>query len=529
MAMSAEALLSALLNLGEMSIRQHQQEQEQERALTQNGALSNAVADLSSEREGLISLFYKTVRGINTEDLMEYLHKSSIENVLNTILITFYIRDCRGGKGEREIGRLCFDKLMQSPSTRSYLEKVLRQIPEYGRWDDLILLSSNVESRKKIYKILYEQLLQDRAAMDNKQPCSILAKWMPTEKHRLDKQLGFVEAFCNYARISKKQYRRMLSSLRDYLNILERKMCNGEWSVIDYSTVPSCAMHRFKKAFHKHDDERFNAWKRKLNNPAENKVKVNAGQLFPYEIVQNYDTIEAPDELLEAQWKVLVEQAKQARQTGSLQNSLVVCDVSGSMTSRCSGNIQPLHVAVSLALLLSEITSAPFDNKVITFSERPVFFNAIGNSLYDRIKKLKNAPWGMNTNLQAVFQLILRTADFNRTSKENMPKRIIIISDMQFDQACHKNHVTNFQQIDQEYHRYGYERPQIVFWNVNGTFKNFPVQIHDTGAVLISGFNAQIIKYLLDDKDITPWNIVMNTLSNERYERLRVIMSNAST
>lgn len=512
--MSVEALFSALSAFTQPML-------DDTETLTANGALTNAVVDLSGKREGLMGLFYKSVRGVTDDMLFEYLEKSVSEDVISAILIVFYIRDCRGGKGERDIARKCFKYLLDKPN-RELLYKVLHKIPEYGRWDDLILLSEQEECRNAIYKILVDQLKTDILTMKENKPISLLAKWMPTEKHKLDKQLNFVTNFCKYNKSSPKNYRRTMSSLRRHLDILERKICNGEWSIVDYSTVPSCAMQKLKKAFAKHDSDRFEEWKNKLSNPNE-KVKVNAGQLFPYEVVKDYFPAHEKDALLEAQWKVLVDQLKSSKGPNNMHNSLVVCDVSGSM--ECGGSkIVPIHVAISLSILLSEVTAEPFTNKVITFSEKPVFFNLNASSLFDKIQLLRKAPWDMNTDLQSVFNLVLHTANAQKTKNENMPKRIIIISDMQFDSACTANNKTNYQNIKRTYHRYGFDMPQLVFWNVNGSSDDFPVQIRDNGTILLSGFSARIVRDLLDGNDITPWNIVENVLSNSRYQELKTLM-----
>lgn len=504
---------------------------EAEETLTQNGAISNSAVDLSGNREGLVGLFYKTVRGVDKEILHNYLKKAVNENLIDTILISFYVRDCRGGKGERDIARNCFLYLAElseensgfekNEELKTALQKVLHLLPEYGRWDDLIVLSKVDSMRGHIYKILRKQLRKDISYQTDGKPCSLLAKWMPTEKHKLDKELNFVEKFCQYTNISKKTYRNVLSGLRQYLDILERKMCFNDWYSIDYSQVPSCAMHKFKGLFLKHDKIRFTEWQESLAKP-EQKTKVNARQLFPYEIIREYYSVKNEDKLLEAQWESLVESIRSS--SNSLNNTLTVCDTSGSMESG-TGNVKPIHVALGLSLILSEIMEGPYKNKVITFSNVPKYVDLTNcRYLSNKIKLLKKADWDMNTDLQAVFNLVLRTAKNHKLSNEDMPKRIMIISDMQFDQATPRNNRTNFQEIDRKYKKSGYDRPQLVFWNVNGSFNDFPVQVHDSGTVLVSGFSPIIAKYLLNGDNINSFDIVRNTLDNPRYSTLRTLM-----
>lgn len=492
-------------------------------AYTANGAISNAVVDPTDRVEGLMGLFYKSVRGVDSETICQRLKKAMQEDPIKAIQIVFHIRDCRGGKGERHIGNTCFSRLMdwEELYNDGLFAKVIDKIPEYGRWDDLVLLTGSRRQCDRIFTIISDQLKSDIGALLAKQPTSLLAKWMPTEGHKLDRETQFVDRFCEFQKITKRAYRKRISSLRAHIDIVERKLCANEWSVIDYSKVPSCAMHKLKKAFKEHDSERFNKWVGSLSDATKN-TKVNAKQLFPYEITREYignsDWVRSSkvDPLREAQWKELV------KNTAILKNSLIVCDVSGSMYSGLN-SIRPIDVAISLTLLISESMPEPFHNKAITFSENPKFHEIRGETLLDRIKSLKRADWGMSTNLQAVFNLILDTARRCKLKSEDMPKRIIIISDMQFNSA-YPNRATNYDVIKDKYRTHDYTMPQIVFWNVSGSYKDYPVQTTDAGTVLISGFNTAIIKYLLDGVDITPIDIVNNVINSERYSELATIM-----
>lgn len=483
---------------------------------TANGAKSNAFADETLKWEGMIGLFYKSVRGLDNSTLLTYLKKAIDETAIGAILLVFYIRDCRGGKGERDLARTCFNYLCSDVRTIPLMRKVLHELPEYGRWDDLVVLFNNQEFKKEIIHLLKNRLDQDLLLMNESKPISLLSKWMPTEKHAVDKKINFTKPFLQMLNMSPRQYRMLyLSPLRKHLDIVERNICAGLWGNIDFSKVPSCAMHKLAKAFAKHEPERFSEWKKGLEKGI---TKVNAGQLYPHEIVKTYLKSDTHDLLLEAQWKEIV---KQTNELGVLSNSIVVCDVSGSMYN--SGqNVQPIEVAISLGLLIAEVTKEPFSNNMITFSDTPEFVKVVGKDLVDRINTTKSIKWRMSTNIQSVFDLVLESSIRHRVPKCDMPSRIFIISDMQFNEAC-SNH-TNYQVIKQKYNNAGYDMPQLVFWNVAARTNDYPVQITDGGTALISGFSPSILKYICETKVFTPIGVLQTVLNSDRYKRLRDLL-----
>lgn len=523
-------------------------------AYTQNGAKSNKLIDPTMKNEGLLGLFYKTVRGVSDDELYKYLNWAVGENLIYTILLSFYVRDCRGGKGERDIGRKCLNYIVSSSTNGADLiRRVLPQIPEYGRWDDVILLITNPILRPYILELIKETLDNDLILMQNNQSVSLCAKWLPSENHKLDNDTNFIKYFIKYMKCSKQDYRKKyLSPLRKYIDIVERKICAKEFNQIDYSKVPSCAMHKLSKLFAKYDSERFLAWKQGL---IKGETKVNAGQLFPYEIIQQYfekyfvdsgqDTISLygycnysisnKDDLLEAQWKSLVKKYTDSvnadQNLGIFQDSIVVCDMSGSMYMPIRGpNIKPLYVAVSLGILTAELTAEPYKNHIITFSSTPSLIKLVESDgsdgiLQQKIKQILSMAVGMNTDIQAVFDLLLQSA-LNATpqlSPDKMVKRIFIISDMQFDEASDEtsaNKKTNLQHARNKFAKYGYPLPQIVFWNVMGGSYDVPATIDDNGTILISGFSQSIMTYIAECTEFSPLGIMLTTLNNPRYARL---------
>lgn len=516
-------------------------------ALTENGALSNAIVDPTDEYEGRLGLFYKSVRGVDKDTLSKYLTKALKENRTDTIILAYHIRDCRGGKGERDLGRNALLKvftylwdLHNNPplsliniNIQEYIElyrELLCQLADYGRWDDLIWIygnwnkaESNERPRHMIFDLIRQRLESDLQSFKSNTPCSLCAKWLPTEKHKLDRETNFVSEFCKYTKISPKKYRKeFIVPLRKYIDIVERNICSGNWNIINYSTVPSCTMQKLKKAFAKHDPERFNEWVSQLES---GKTKVNSTQLFPHQLVHEYMSNNCQfDRLLEAQWRNFVDQA---RQSGTFENSLVVCDVSGSMMFGCGSNIDgqsaPINICLALGVLISQVIAPPFNGKVITFSNKPQYVDLSQElTLSNKLNFLKRAHWGMNTDFQKIFDLILTTAQANKIPESQMPKRLYVISDMQFDQASSKNDKTNFDVIRNKYSNHGYQLPEIVFWNVNGKCTDFPITRFDHG-LLVSGFSPSVLNFIYKNGDCTPVGLLKTVINDSRYKPILTI------
>jgi hypothetical protein len=509
---------------------------------TWNGAFSLSNPDITGKTTGRISLFFKGVRGLDKTRLYEYLHISANESVMDTFLLVFHIRDCRGGKGERVLGRQALVWLFLSFPDE--FNKIYHLIAEYGRWDDLMELwpkvlelndidylrityglkiSSNDELirlqtlQKKFVQCVANQLIDDYTKMINGKTISICAKWAPTQKDSYDRKYNVVRTLVKEMGITPKTYRKQfISPLREYLSVVERYMCSNRWDLISYSKVPSCAMKRLKKAFEKHSPELFCEWKKKLS---EGKVEVKATQLYPHELIHEIRTKYRFDSVCEAQWKVLQEKVNK---NGSLQDSLFVCDVSTSMSSwgenrpSKKSSFTPMDVAISLSLLGSNSVKGPFHNHIITFHSTPTFHVVSDSNLYTRWNTLIQQPWGGSTNLEATFDLILTKAISHGLSQKDMPKKIFIISDMQFNSVESGQHISNFERINQKYAKANYIRPNLIFWNVCGATTDFPVSVTDNGTALISGFSPSIMSVFMDGKDFSPYSILCDILDSER-------------
>ena len=487
---------------------------------TENGAVSLSTPDPSGISEGRVSLFFKAIRGIDDTKLYEYLQKSLEEDLIDTFIITFNCRDPRGGKGERDIGRKLLKYLfMHKPVEFS---KVFHLIPEYGRWDDLLLLFPKATIAKtqthknvqdEVVKFFCEKLKEDIRHMHDGKPVSICAKWAPTEGDVEDKLYHVVDTICEHLDITKRMYRKeYIVPLRSYLQIVEVYMSTNKWDLIQYSKVPSHAMKNLKKAFEKHSPEAFTAWKESL---VKGEVKVNAKVLHPHELIREIRTKGSSDEVTESQWKVLEDEAEKL---GVLEDVCVVCDTSGSMQMP---NHLPLDISVALGILISKLTKGPFNGHVITFEENPRFIKIEYGSLYDRYYQLASIPWGGSTNLQATFDMILERGKIFKLTNADMPKRLIIISDMQFNYVEGRSTLTNFQEIERKYAESNYTRPQLVFWNVNGKSEDFPVDVNDNGTCLVSGSSPAILKSIISAKTFTSYAILKEELDSKRYKKIK--------
>lgn len=461
-----------------------------------------------------VDLFFKTVRGVTKDNLVKLLDAAWKEDALDTLKLIFYTRDCRGGKGERQIFRDALDWLIQN-HVQVFLAN-LELIAEYGRWDDLLWHMGGIPAvSEAIAKLFAKQLEQDRMKMLDGKPVTLCAKWAPTENRKKDKSLGCCKKICKELGCDYKTYRKnYLSPLREYVKVVERLMCGKRWSEIDYSKCPSKAMNKLKKAFDKNDKERFNEWKNKLAS-GDKSVKVNAAQLDPHELVKQYMKGNAQvDIVVEEQWKALVEKTKAM---GPLGEALVLSDVSGSMSGT------PMEVSIAMGILISSLTAAPFTKQILTFETNAHFEQVKGDTLCEQVRNVMRLPWGGTTNFQAAFNCILSMAQQANLTAAEMPKRLYVISDMQFDQACEGNWATNLDIIKLKYNQAGYPVPEIVFWNVRANTNDF-VAKHDTPNVaMIAGYSPSIMKSVLTGKTITPFDVMKQAIDCERYAKVKLV------
>jgi len=381
-------------------------------SLTENGASA-----FNTSGNDLVDLFALAgaMRGRSESEISSMYIRALNVNEELAVKLAFYTRDVRGGLGERRVGRIMLKTLA---SVRpAVVRENLNLIPEYGRWDDLmVLMDTPVEN--DVVELIRNVLESDVLSMNSGGNVTLLAKWLPSVNASSFAVRNRAMRLCNLLGMPFGEYRRTLSSLRSYINVTEVRLSSKDYGKIAYPAVPSLAMMRYRNAFFRNDGERFGAY---LAAVKEGTAQIHAGTLYPYDIVEKYMWYDSKmDEVLEEQWKALPEYAVD----GSF---LVMADVSGSMYGR------PMATSVGLAIYFAERCKGPFENCFMTFSSRPRLVEVKGQSLYEKIQGVMAADWQMNTNLQAAFQLVLDSAVECGLSASDMPKTIVVISDMEID------------------------------------------------------------------------------------------------
>ncbi len=506
---------------------------------TENNGLA-----LKSTLDARVDLFFKLCRDLlNNKELFNNLLYNSWNNIstdgtnskLDTLKIIYNTRDCRGGKGEKDLFIYSIKWLYLID--KNIIIKNLKLIPEYGSWLDIIkLLGYNEELDIYLYLLIDNQLRNDYNNMNINKNVSLLAKWIPSEHSKFNKSINITY---NIAKnISNKdinlikknsilrEFRiKYITPLRKHIVITENLMCSNQWDNIIYENVPSRCMLKNKKIFLK-KSKKFLLY---LDNLIKNKVKINYKHVFPHELVSYYLNNNEYDEIIESQWRTI---SNTIKENNIFEGSIPICDVSSSMTGI------PMQVCIALGLLISENTSNDFKNLVITFSKDPSFVKINENdTLKDKIQKLKNIDWNMNTDLNKCLNKILEKAIYNNISNKNMIKKIFIFSDMQFDDSNSSNiHIdynnpalseinnkswnTQHEILEQKFHDAGYDIPHIIYWNLRGNTMNVPVDNKKNGVSLMSGFSIDILKLIMNGDIATPYKTLRLILDSERYSKL---------
>ena len=473
--------------------------------VTLNGAVTH-----ESSLSHNVDLFFKIGASRTNPTVIseEMFWKGYDEDAETAVRILLYARDVRGGMGERNIFRMTFRNIaMQNPELA---KRILVKIPELGRWDDVLFaIGTPIQSDAVDFIV---------QALTDKTKAALVAKWMPRMRgNATETNKVYAKVLSKAMKLSYQEYNKLLSTLSD---TVEQKLSRKEYAEIDYSKLPSLAASRYQRLFNRVDSERYTAYKEALIKD-DGSAKVNAGAVYPYDIVKS---VRFGDEVVaNAQWKALPDYLN-----GTTERLIPVVDVSGSMGTGVSGATTAMDVAVSLGLYLSEKAQGVFHNKMITFESNPHFIEVSDSmTLKQKVSHVMRAPWGGSTNLQATFELILSLAKRHNLPEEEMPTKILVVSDMEFDEATGSRRFswaynpepeTNFEVIRQMYEKAGYKMPQIVFWNVCSKQRgNSPVQVTDQGVALVSGFSPSVMKGVLTG-ELNPVNVVKALVNVPRYD-----------
>lgn len=488
-----------------------------EKVLTENGA----IAYKTSGKE-LVDFNFKisSYRNMTDTEIRKDYAKVFYEDTLLAIKMLFFVGDIRQGMGERRTFQVCLNWLADVHA--NIANAILPLIKEYNRWDSMINLCFHYNTQKEAVNLIASQLLQDENDMNEGRPISLLAKWMPSINASSKTTIYKGKKLAKLLKQDYKSYRKMLSAFRKYLKVVEVNMASNHWENIDYNTVPSKANILYKEAFMRHDSTRRENYLLQLQK---GEAKINSGVSFPYDIIHKYNCYKT-DVTLEEMWKSLPDFIK-----GNGNDTICVVDGSGSMMSSVGNtNITCHDVARSLAIYFSEKMQGAFHNKFITFSRRPQLISfSDKETLRDKIIKINQYDEVANTDIEKVFNLILQSAIDNNLSNDELPKNILVLSDMEFDdysvhiQNYHgefnSNLKTLFELLRVKYENAGYKLPRLVFWNICSRNCGIPIKENENGVALISGFSPAIASMVFSTK-LDPYEVIVEKLNSSRYDEV---------
>ena len=540
---------------------------------TENGAVT-----YRSTQSECLDLFATigALRRERDEEITNRFLRAYAEDADLAMKTLFFARDIRGGIGERRVFRTIL-KWLANNEPRS-LEKNIQYIAEYGRYDDLLVLMGTT-CEGKVLHLIKKQLAADCAALEAGESVSLLAKWLPSVNASNEDAIRQAKQIARSLGMNDAQYRKTLSALRTKISIIENNLREKDYT-FDYSKQPSKAMFKYRKAFMRNDGDRYDEFMSRvaegteqlhtgtlmpyemikpffgrgdsiiennlrekdytfdyskqpskamfkyrkafmrndgdrydefMSRVAEGTEQLHTGILMPYEMIKPFfgrgDISDQERKAIDATWKT------QEDFTGG-ENALVVIDGSGSMYG--GADPIPATVALSLGIYYAERNTGAFQNHFITFSENPKLVEIKGKDIYEKVRYCHQFNEVANTNIQRVFELILKTAVKNRVPQKDMPAKIFIISDMEFDYCTEDCSLTNFEYTQRLFEEHGYQLPEVMFWNVASRNQQQPVKINDQGVALVSGCNPRIFS-MLKAGILSPYAFMMDVLGSERY------------
>lgn len=466
------------------------------------------------------------------------------EDPIHSLEYLLFIRDIEHGLGERDTFRfLLFNTILET----GIVELLNIPLENYGRWDDYVELyfmasasltkyypskTSNKKSfiprdrkfyvlnriRETILQLIKNQLKDDYAKVliaikDPKQhpSISLLAKWLPSVKTSSEKSVLRAKKLCKALKFTEKKYRLRLSTIRKYLNVVEVKMSANNWTDINYEAVPSKANMLYSYAFLNHDRDRREEF---LKRVREGKSEIKTSTLYPYEIVEKADNCPYENEDLELVWNNYLKDSNI-----NLNNTIVVRDGSGSMTTSILNRISCLDVANSITLLAANFCKGDFHNKFITFSRIPELVDLTNQkSLKDKLNYINHYDDYQNTDAKSVFDLILKTAIENKLDNKDLPKNVLVLSDMEFDSVgLIRENKTVMEEVQDEFEEHGYDLPKLIFWNISACRNiKIPVRVNNNGIILVSGFSKSIFD-IVTSNELDPVKALFKVLESERF------------
>lgn len=487
--------------------------QEQKWTRTENGAVA-----LNTTDDALLDLF-GTIGALREADetrITSLFEEAYQANPLYATKILFYARDIRGdeetqGLGERRVFRIIlkYCALYHPEAIRPNLDL----IGVYGRYDDLYeLIGTPLED--DMWAAMKKQFEEDLDNMSKGNAISLLAKWIKTADASSPKTRALGKLTAQKLGYDVYNFKRIVRAMRKQIGIVESLMSAGKWNEIKYSEVPSRAMLIYRNAFRKHDEERFSQFAQKAVTGEE---KINSGTLYPYDLIEKgisywdwrWNLTGTENNIVQAQWDQLPNYVEPGT------NAIVMADTSGSMSGR------PIMTALGLAIYFAQRNTGAYHNLFMTFSSQPKYQEIKGKTLAQIFSNLNYRGWQMNTDCEAAFNLILDTAIKNHVSAEEMPKSLIIISDMEFDE-CGNRRWDFYSNMRAKFAQYGYEIPTIVFWNCESRHDVFHADKNRKGVILVSGQSAGTFKNLIGAIGMSPMEYMYGILNSKRYEVIQI-------
>ncbi len=487
--------------------------QEANMTFTENGA-----ATYESTGSECLDLFATigALRRESDKEIITRFIRAYTENSDLAMKLLFFARDVRGGLGERRVFRVILNWL--AANEPASVKKNLEFVADYGRYDDLLSVMGT-PCEKEMFAVIKKQFSKDQEAMKKDEPVSLLGKWLPSVNASNEVTKAYGKKTAKALGLSDADYRKALSALRGRIRIIENNLREKDYS-FDYEKLPSKSMFKYRNAFARNDGERYYAF---INDVTKGEAVLHADNVAPYELVAPYlsedgyrgisfmrDITAEEKCVLNATWASLPD-------FGGDENALAVIDTSGSMY----GGLKPVPaaVALSLGLYFAEHNTGVFRNHFIEFSAHPHLIEVKGETFADRLRYAASFNEIANTNLEAVFDLILNAAVKNNVPQNELPAKLIIISDMEFDACVDHASTVNFKNAEKKYVSHGYKLPQIIFWNVACRHRQQPVTQNEQGVALISGATPRVFS-MVAGGILSPFTFMMDVLGSERYAKI---------
>ena len=474
------------------------------RTRTENDAVTNITT--YSDCLDLFATIGAMRTSTDTEAIIRFC-RAWAENPDLAVKTLFFARDVRGGLGERKVFRIILRHMADDmPAT---VKKNLWAVAEFGRWDDLLVLLDS-PLRRDVVTYIKAQLEKDKEELMNGGTVSLLGKWLPSVNAHNAETVRYGKLLAKEMGMKEAEYRRTLTALRARISIIENNLREKDYT-FDYEKQPSKAMMKYRKAFLRNDGERYKVF---LSRVSKGEATLHTGTVYPYDIVRpilSGSMSEDERRSVDVTWNALEDFTRG-------ENALVVIDGSGSMY--VCGTPKPAEVALSLGVYFADRSIGAFANHFITFSRTPRLVEIKGSDIFEKIRYCMSYNEVANTNIRAVFDLILSTAVKNNLSQSELPATLYIISDMEFDSCAENADVTNFEYAKQSFAVHGYNLPTVVFWNVQSRNEQQPVTQNEQGVVLVSGASPRVFS-MIKAGNLSPLAFMLDTLSNERYAKIQ--------